>query len=76
VILSPFVSRRSPLPILTLFGALLSACGGGNGGGTSGPTPVQSTGPTYSVAGAAFYDENGNGLLDAGENVRVPDVTV
>jgi len=28
------------------------------------------------VAGALFYDENGNGTLDAGENARVPDVTV
>jgi lysophospholipase L1-like esterase len=28
------------------------------------------------VAGAVFYDENGNGILDAGENARVPDVTI
>jgi lysophospholipase L1-like esterase len=33
-------------------------------------------GPTFSVMGAAFYDENGNGSLDAGENTRVPDVVV
>jgi lysophospholipase L1-like esterase len=26
--------------------------------------------------GAVFYDENGNGSLDAGENTRVPDVVV
>jgi lysophospholipase L1-like esterase len=73
VILSPFVSKRSFLPLLIL-SATLTACGGG--GGTSGPTPVQSTGPTFSVSGAVFYDENGNGTLDAGENVRVADVTV
>jgi lysophospholipase L1-like esterase len=74
VILSPFVSKRSFLPLLAL-GATLSACGGGDNGG-SGPTPVQSSGPTFNVMGAVFYDENGNGTLDAGENVRVPDVTV
>ena len=73
MILSPFVSKRSFLPFLIL-SATLTACGGG--GGTSGPTPVQSTGPTFSVSGAVFYDENGNGTLDAGENVRVADVTV
>ena len=50
----------------------LAACGGG-GGGTSGPTPVQ---PTFIVTGAVFYDENGNGSLDPGENTRLPDVTV
>ena len=73
MILSPFVSKRS-FPLLLILSATLTACGGG--GGTSGPTPVQSTGPTFSVAGAVFYDENGNGTLDAGENVRVPDVTI
>ena len=75
MILSPFVSKRSFLYLLALT-STLSACGGGNGGGTSGPTPVQSSGPTFSVSGAVFYDENGNGTLDAGENVRVADVTV
>jgi lysophospholipase L1-like esterase len=28
------------------------------------------------VTGAVFYDENGNGTLDPGENTRVPDVMV
>jgi lysophospholipase L1-like esterase len=72
--LSAFVSKRSFLSLLSLCAAL-SACGGGKSG-TSGPTPVQSSGPTYTVSGALFYDENGNGTLDAGENARVPDVTV
>jgi lysophospholipase L1-like esterase len=68
-----FVSRRS-LSLLSLLATTLSACGGGGGnGGTTGPTPVQ---PTFTVSGAVFYDENGNGTLDAGENTRVPDVTV
>ena len=68
------VSKRSFLLLLTL-ALTVSACGGG-GGGTTGPNSVPSTGPTFSVSGAVFYDENGNGALDAGENVRVPDVTV
>jgi lysophospholipase L1-like esterase len=68
------MSERSFLSLIGLCAAL-SACGG-NRDGTSGPTPVQPSGPTFSVAGALFYDENGNGTLDAGENVRVPDVTV
>jgi len=75
VILSAFVSKRSFLSLLSLCAAL-SACGGGKSGSTSGPTPVQPSGPTYTVSGALFYDENGNGTLDAGENARVPDVTV
>jgi lysophospholipase L1-like esterase len=66
------VSRPSLLLLLTLTGTL-AACGGG-GGGTSGPTPPQ--GQAYSVSGAVFYDENGNGVLDPTENTRVPDVTV
>jgi lysophospholipase L1-like esterase len=32
--------------------------------------------PTFTVTGAVFYDENGNGSLDPGENTRLPDVTV
>jgi len=48
----------------------MAACGGG-GPGT--PTPVA---PVYSLALVVFYDENGNGQLDAGENGRVPGVTV
>jgi lysophospholipase L1-like esterase len=51
--------------------ALLSACGGG--GGASGPSSVQ---PTFSLSGAVFYDENGNGRLDPTENTRLGDVVV
>lgn len=72
VLWSPFVSRLSLLPLLPCL-ATLAACGGGGGGGISGPTPNQ---PTFGVSGAVFYDENGNGTLDPGENTRVPDVMV
>jgi hypothetical protein len=32
--------------------------------------------PTYSVTATVFYDQNGNGLLDGSEAVRVPGVAV
>ena len=38
----------------------------------TGPTPT----PGYPVSGVVFYDENGNGVLDPGEVVRLPGVTV
>ena len=47
-----------------------AACGGG--GSPSGPTVV----PGTPVSGSVFYDENGNGVLDASEVVRLPGVTV
>lgn len=49
----------------------LAACGGGGGGPTT-PPPVA----THQVGIALFYDENGNGLLDGIENVRIPDAIV
>jgi lysophospholipase L1-like esterase len=67
-----FVSSRSSPLLLSLLVSIAAGCGG-KGGGTSGPTAVQ---PTFTVTGALFYDENGNGMLDPGENTRVPDVTV
>jgi lysophospholipase L1-like esterase len=62
---------------LRRLGALASgfvavACGGGST--SSGPTtPVV---PTYSVTATVFYDQNGNGQLDANEATRVPGVQV
>jgi len=56
-------------------GLVAAACGGGSTpSGPSGPSepPV----PTYSVTATVFYDENGNGLLDGSEAVRVPGVDV
>ncbi len=43
---------------------VMAACGGG----TSGPTPPPAT---YTVTGAVFYDENGNGVVDATEGARI-----
>jgi lysophospholipase L1-like esterase len=52
---------------------VLAACGGGSG---SPGTPSTPTPPTYTATATVFYDENGNGVLDASEGVRVPNVTV
>ena len=49
----------------------LGACGGG-GNPVAPPTP----GDLHSVEAVVFYDENGNGQLDAGEAGRVPGVTL
>jgi len=38
------------------------------------PPPAAATSPVLSIV--VFYDENGNGRLDAGENVRLPGVAV
>jgi lysophospholipase L1-like esterase len=62
------VRLRTP-PLLVLAGCL-SACGGGS---PNGPTPPTET---YTVVAVVFYDQNANGLLDAGENGRVPNVEV
>jgi len=59
-----------------LSGLAAAACGGGGStpAGPSGPSepPV----PTYSVTATVYYDQNGNGLLDGSEAVRVPGVVV
>jgi lysophospholipase L1-like esterase len=49
----------------------LAACGGG--GGPNGPTPPR---PSHPVGIVVFYDENGNGVLDGAEGVRIPDAVV
>ena len=52
----------------------LAACGGGGGPGT-GPSTMPPE-PTYSVNTVVFYDENGNGVLDGAEAVRLQQVDV
>lgn len=64
---------RTAASALFLFTA---ACGGGS---PSGPSPVPTPTPpgaTRSVSLVAFYDENGNGVLDGGELARLPNVEV
>ena len=60
-------SLAGPIAFLLAF----SGCGHQ---GMTGPTPSPS--PTYTVTATVFYDENGNGLLDPTENVRLPQVEV
>ncbi len=61
-----------PRRIIWLLPAVaLSACGGG-GNPVAPPTP----GDLHSVEVVVFYDENGNGQLDADEAGRVPGVVV
>jgi len=49
---------------------LVSGCGGG----TTDPTPVDPA--TADLTAIVFYDENGNGVLDLSEGVRLPGVSV
>jgi lysophospholipase L1-like esterase len=64
-------TRRRRLGALAS-GFVAVACGGGST--SSGPTTP--TVPTYSVTATVFYDQNGNGQLDASEATRVPGVQV
>jgi acyl-CoA thioesterase I len=64
--------RRQLLLVLPLVG-LLGACGGGNPQAPTSPSPGE---PVYSVAAVVFYDENGNGKLDAKEVGRIPNAAV
>jgi acyl-CoA thioesterase I len=66
------MSTRSAL--LVPFAALAVGCGGSSTPG--GPGPVPSVVPGSAVSGFVFYDENGNGLADPSETVRLPGVTV
>jgi lysophospholipase L1-like esterase len=67
VVSSAIVFRRAfPIVLVSL---ALAACGGS----PNTPTPPA---PVYSLAVVAFYDEDGNGRLDADEHGRVPGVTV
>jgi len=70
-----FVKMSPRLPTLIALSALAVACGGGSTGPTgpgSSPAPV----PGSPVSGFVFYDENGNGVADPAETVRLPSVGV
>ncbi len=64
---------RHRLAASVLAGLLAAGCGGGHTNPVAPPEPPV---PTYSVNATVFYDENGNGLLDPSEAVRVPGVQV
>jgi lysophospholipase L1-like esterase len=69
VLSSAVVRLRAP-GLLALLASGLTACGGST---STGPTPPVET---HTVVAVVFYDQNGNGQLDAGENARVPSVEV
>jgi acyl-CoA thioesterase-1 len=55
----------------------LAGCGGHGPSAASPPSPPPTQPPPASlhpVAGLLYYDENANGVLDAGEDVRLPHV--
>ena len=62
--------------LLSLAALLAAACGGGSGNPSGPESPTPPPAPTHSVTATVFYDENGNGRLDADEAVRVPGVQV
>jgi lysophospholipase L1-like esterase len=66
----PMARRRHAL--LALGQLCFVACGGT--GGPTQPTPPPE--PTYPVTAVVFYDENGNGVPDPSEAVRLPQVDV
>lgn len=63
--------RRS-VPALILVAAAAAGCGGSPTGPDGNPTPV----PGSPVNGFVFYDENGNGVADPSETVRLPSAGV
>ncbi len=67
---------KQRLPAIIALAFLVPACGGGTGGGTSNPAGPSAPTGSNSLAGVVFYDQNGNGALDADEGVRLPGVRV
>lgn len=55
--------------------ALVLAAGCGGGGSPSAP-PTPPPDPGFTVRALVYYDENGNGSLEAGEPIRIPDAQV
>jgi lysophospholipase L1-like esterase len=69
------MSLRRLLVVLTSGTLAASACGGGGGGGPTTPsTPTPD--PTFALPVVVFYDQNGNGILDPNEPVRMPGAEV
>src|SRR5687767_14068576 len=52
----------------------VAGCGGGSGSPAGPGTPPPPAGSSVTLV--VFYDENANAVADAGEVMRVPDVTV
>jgi lysophospholipase L1-like esterase len=65
-----WMPARPPFTTLIAISIILTGCG--SGGGPTAPPPV----PTHAVGVVLFYDENGNGTLDAVESVRIPEAII
>jgi lysophospholipase L1-like esterase len=68
--------RMRGLALATWLGVVAVGCGGGGGGTGPSTLPTPSTVPGTPVGVTVFQDDNGNGRLDAGEAVRLPQVDV
>jgi len=66
----PCALVRARFLLLIVAAAALPGCGGGS------PSAPSTPAPTYPVTAVVFYDENGNGVLDAAEAVRLPEIDV
>lgn len=70
---------RAALPLVVLSVAL-TACGRAASNAPTAPSPVPAPSPTpasvHPVSGVVFYDENANGAIDSGEDVRLPHVVL
>jgi lysophospholipase L1-like esterase len=64
-----WMPARPPRTTLIALSLTLAGC---SSDGPTAPPPLA----THAVGVALFYDENGNGTLDAAENVRIPDAVV
>jgi acyl-CoA thioesterase I len=64
--------------LLVLLASLLTGCGRTSPAVPSAPAPTATPTPPslHPVSGVVFYDENGNGSIDAGEDGRLPHVVL
>jgi acyl-CoA thioesterase I len=66
--------------LVVLLASVLTGCGRTGPTAAAVPSPAPTPTPTppslHAVSGIVFYDENGNGALDSGEDVRLPHVVL
>ena len=71
-----FLRRWQPALIVAIT-LLAVACGRSPAGPEQPPTPTPTPPlPTFAIPGVVYYDENANGVPDAGEDARIPGVVV
>jgi lysophospholipase L1-like esterase len=74
------VPRVRAAVVLAALGLLLEGCGRGSPATAVVPSPSPTAVPTpasvHPVSGVVFYDENANGVIDDGEDVRLPHVVL